>query len=92
MIVTLFDPPCTEKGANPGQVIDEYDVSTLELESSPNKKALINFDQVLEDYVEILETSLGHRIRLQLSKDATCEDVKTAITIIEALRNNESIV
>lgn len=52
-----------------------------------NKKPLVNGDEELTEYLEVLKTRPEMRMLFQLSKDATKEDVETAVRIIEALRN-----
>lgn len=53
-----------------------------------NKKTpLVNDDQELTEYLEVLKTRPEMRMLFQLSKDATKEDVEAAVRIIEALRN-----
>lgn len=51
------------------------------------KKPLVNDDQELTEYLEVLKTRPEIRMLFQLSKDATKEDVEAAVRIIEALRN-----
>lgn len=50
-------------------------------------KPLVNNDAVLTEYLEALKTRPEIRMLFQLSKDATKEDVETAVKIIEALRS-----
>lgn len=51
------------------------------------EKPLVNDDAELTEYLEVLKTRPEMRMLFQLSKDATKEDVETAVRIIEALRN-----
>ena len=51
------------------------------------EKPLVNGDEELTEYLEILKTRPEMRMLFQLSKDATKEDVEAAVRIIEALRN-----
>lgn len=51
------------------------------------EKPLINDDEELTEYVQMLKTRPEMRMLFQLSKDATKEDVEAAVRIIEALRN-----
>ena len=51
------------------------------------EKPLINDDQELTDYLEVLKTRPECRMLFQLTKNATKEDVEAAVRIIEALRN-----
>lgn len=61
-------------------------VSAL-LGEETEKKPLINEDEELTEYLEVLKTRPEVRMLFQLSKDATKEDVEAAVRIIEALRN-----
>lgn len=56
-------------------------------EEEQNKQPLVNGDEELTEYLEILKTRPEMRMLFQLSKDATKEDVEAAVRIIEALRN-----
>ncbi len=49
-------------------------------------KPLINEDEELTEYVEMLKNRPECRMLFQLSKNATKEDVEAAVRIIEALR------
>lgn len=53
----------------------------------PKEKLLINDDQELTEYLEMLKTRPECRMLFQLSKNATKDDVEAAVRIIEALRN-----
>lgn len=50
------------------------------------EKPLINGDEELTEYVEMLKTRPECRMLFQLSKNATKEDVEATVRIIEALR------
>lgn len=56
-------------------------------EEDQKEKPLINDDQELTEYVQMLKTRPECRMLFQLSKNATKEDVEAAVRIIEALRN-----
>lgn len=56
-------------------------------EEDQKEKPLINDDEELTEYVQMLKTRPEMRMLFQLSKDATKEDVEAAVRIIEALRN-----
>lgn len=56
-------------------------------EEEQKEKPLINDDEELTEYVQMLKTRPEMRMLFQLSKDATKEDVEAAVRIIEALRN-----
>lgn len=51
------------------------------------EKPLVNNDEELTEYLEVLKNRPEMRMLFQLSKDATKEDVEAAVRIIEALRN-----
>lgn len=55
-------------------------------EEEQKEKPLINDDEELTEYVQMLKTRPECRMLFQLSKDATKEDVEKAVRIIEALR------
>lgn len=48
--------------------------------------ALVNDDEELNEYLEVLKNRPEMRMLFQLSKDASKEDVEAAVRIIEALR------
>lgn len=56
-------------------------------DSEQKEKPLINGDEELTEYLELLKTRPEMRMLFQISKDATKEDVEKAVRIIEALRN-----
>ena len=61
-----------------------FDVPISEL--LEEEEPLVNHDQELNEYLQVLKTRPEIRMLFQLSKDATKEDVETAVRIIEALR------
>ena len=65
--------------------IEEY--LGIEFSLEQKEKPLVNGDEELTEYLEILKTRPEMRMLFQLSKDATKEDVEAAVRIIEALRN-----
>ena len=50
------------------------------------EKPLINDDEELTEYVQMLKTRPECRMLFQLSKNATKDDVEAAVRIIEAIR------
>lgn len=60
----------------------------LGTDSAPEQKEkpLVNGDEELTEYLEMLKTRPEVRMLFQLSKDATKEDVEKAVAIIEAIR------
>ena len=60
----------------------------LGTDSDPRQKEkpLVNGDEELTEYLEMLKTRPEVRMLFQLSKDATKEDVEKAVAIIEAIR------
>ena len=65
-----------------------YDVSpSRELQTTTHKeKHLVNGDEELTEFLEILKTRPEMRMLFQISKDATKEDVEAAVRVIEAIR------
>ena len=65
-----------------------FNLSVAEVIGEEQKeKPLINGDEELTEYLELLKTRPEMRMLFQISKDATKEDVEKAVRIIEALRN-----
>jgi len=71
------------------RIADYFGVSTDYLlgKEEQKEKPLVNGDEELTEYLELLKTRPEMRMLFQLSKDATKEDVEAAVRIIEALRN-----
>ena len=64
-----------------------FNLSVAEVIGEEQKeKPLINGDEELTEYLELLKTRPEMRMLFQISKDATKEDVEKAVRIIEALR------
>lgn len=61
-------------------------VSELLGEEEQKEKPLVNDDEELTEYLEVLKTRPEMRMLFQLSKDATKEDVEKTVRILEALR------
>ena len=79
------------KGTFPAERLSDIaaylSVSTEYLMTGNEKeKPLINGDEELTEYVEMLKNRPECRMLFQLSKNATKEDVEAAVRIIEALR------
>lgn len=55
-------------------------------EEGEKEKPLINEDEELTEYLEVLKTRPEMRMLFQISKDATKEDVEAAVRVIEAIR------
>ena len=55
-------------------------------EEEQKEKPLVNGDEELTEYLEILKTRPEMRMLFQISKDATKEDVEAAVRVIEAIR------
>lgn len=69
------------------KIASYFDVSVGYLLGEEEKeKPLINDDEELTEYVEMLKNRPECRMLFQLSKNATKEDVEAAVRIIEALR------
>lgn len=57
------------------------------LGNEKEKKPLVNGDEELTDYLEMLKNRPECRMLFQLTKNAKKEDVEAAVRIIEAIRN-----
>ena len=68
------------------KIASHFSVSVDYLLGKENEKPLINGDEELTEYVEMLKNRPECRMLFQLSKNATKEDVEAAVRIIEALR------
>lgn len=78
----------TPTGETLSKIANYFGVSVgFLLGKEQNEKPLINDDQELTDYLEMLKTRPECRMLFQLTKNATKEDVEAAVRIIEALRN-----
>lgn len=55
-------------------------------EEEQKEKPLVNGDEELTEYLEILKTRPEMRMLFQISRDATREDVEAAVRVIEAIR------
>lgn len=70
------------------KIADYFGVTVGHLLGTDQKEMpLVNGDQELTDYLEMLKTRPECRMLFQLTKNATKEDVEAAVRIIEALRN-----
>lgn len=87
--VTAWKKGTAPRNATLSKIADYFDVTTDYLlgKSEQREKPLINEDQELTEYLEMLKTRPECRMLFQLSRDATKEDVEAAVRIIEALRN-----
>lgn len=65
--------------------IARYFNVTVDYLLGAEKKPLVNDDEELTEYLQMLKTRPECRMLFQLSKDATKEDVEKAVRIIEAL-------
>lgn len=78
------------KGTFPANRLSEIarylSVSVEYLLGTEEKTPLVNDDEELTEYLEMLKTRPECRMLFQLSKNATKEDVEKAVKIIEALR------
>lgn len=77
----------TPNGETLNKIAAYFDVSVGYLLGEETEKPLVNGDEELTDYLEMLKTRPECRMLFQLTKDATKEDVEAAVRIIEALRN-----
>lgn len=68
------------------KIAAHFGVTVDYLLGQEKEKPLINGDEELTEYVEMLKNRPECRMLFQLSKNATKEDVEAAVRIIEALR------
>ena len=66
--------------------IAQYFGVTTDFLLGNEKMPLVNKDEELTEYLQVLKTRPECRMLFQLSKDASKEDVEAAVRIIEALR------
>lgn len=66
--------------------IAQYFGVTTDFLLGNEKMPLVNDDEELTEYLQVLKTRPECRMLFQLSKDASKEDVEAAVRIIEALR------
>ena len=69
------------------KIAEYFGVTKDYLLNEENEKPLVNGDEELTEYLEMLKTRPECRMLFQLTKNATKEDVEAAVRIIEALRN-----
>lgn len=55
-------------------------------EEAQKEKPLVNGNEELTEYLEMLKTRPEMRMLFQITKDATKEDVEAAVRVIEAIR------
>lgn len=76
----------TPSGDTLAKIATYFGVSIDSLLGSDVKAPLVNEDEELTDFLQMLKTRPECRMLFQISKDATKEDVEAAVRIIEALR------
>ena len=77
----------TPRGDVLQRIANYFDVSVdFLLGEEQKEKPLVNGDEELTEYLEILKTRPEMRMLFQISKDATKEDVEAAVRVIEAIR------
>lgn len=79
------------KGGEPSnstkrKIADYFGTTVGEMMSKETKKPLVNEDEELTEYLEMLKTREECRMLFSVAKGATKEDVERAVKIIEALR------
>lgn len=79
-------PDAEPTGAALKKLSEYFGVSISEILEEDEKKPLVNEDEELTDFLQMLKTRPECRMLFQISKDATKEDVEAAVRIIEALR------
>lgn len=73
------------------KIADIFGVTADELLGRPKETPLVNGDPELTAYLEELRTRPEMRMLFDVTKDATLEDVQTAVKIIEALRGKPDV-
>lgn len=63
-----------------------FGILKSDLIEDKTEKPLVNGDEELTEYLEMLKTRPEMRMLFQISKDATKEDVEAAVRVIEAIR------
>lgn len=78
----------TPNGETLSKIAEYFNVTVGYLlgEEEQKEKPLVNGDEELTEYLEILKTRPEMRMLFQISKDATKEDVEAAVRVIEAIR------
>lgn len=78
----------TPNGETLSKIADYFGVTVGYLlgEEEQKEKPLVNGDEELTEYLEILKTRPEMRMLFQISRDATKEDVEAAVRVIEAIR------
>ena len=81
-------PDAEPTGTAIKKLCDYFQISVSELlgEEEQKEKLLVNGDEELTEYLEILKSRPEMRMLFQISKDATKEDVEAAVRVIEAIR------
>lgn len=79
-------PDAEPTGAALKKLSEYFGVSISEILQEDENKPLVNDDEELTEFLQMLKTRPECRMLFQISKDATKEDVETAVRIIEALR------
>ncbi len=82
-------PDIAPSGAVLEALASYFQVPVSELLGEEKEKPLINKDEELAEYLDMLRRRPECRMLFQLSRDATKEDVETAVRIIEALRRKD---
>ena len=74
--------------SNAQKIASYFDVTVGYLlgEEEQKEKPLVNGDEELNEYLEVLKNRPEMRMLFQISKDATKEDVEAAVRVIEAIR------
>ena len=81
-------PDAEPTGTAIKKLCDYFQISVSELlgEEEQKEQLLVNGDEELTEYLEILKSRPEMRMLFQISKDATKEDVEAAVRVIEAIR------
>lgn len=77
-------------GSDMGISMGSFDLDYNKNSSQNEKKLLVNGDEELTEYLELLKNSPEHRLMFSLTKDATKADVEKAVKIIETLLGKDN--
>ena len=84
------NPTAKPTGQIAVKLCNYFDITMAELygeELEQKEKALVNNDEELTEYLEMLKNRSECRMLFKLAKTATKEDVEQTVKIIEAIRN-----
>lgn len=72
------------------KIADYFGISPYEVLEAKEEQPLVNDDEELTEYLEMLRTRPEMKMMFQLAKGATKEDVEKAVRVIEAMFGKDS--